>query len=350
MIIQNRQHLKKAKIISLTLFFLVNISSQIYARENGEFDDLKSVIGTQKSTIKVTHYTSKIGVIDGYFDPRSDTRGSLTASSEEPFLGRDPKGLARRAHEEGEDHANHVSSIIHHLVPDSRLRVISLNDEPSIKDESSYNARLIKAIDVAIKSKVDFINISLMIHPDNDENGKISKDLRKAFYKARDAGIGIIKSAGNKHEVIGSTPYTQSLAKLLYKMKGSMVLAVATTRSSNSHQILADYSNKAGVAYKYTVSAPGTDVLAYGASNKLVRMSGTSMAAPVVTGTAALLKETYPDLTATEILKSIRRSAQKVSLDQNGFLLEDYGRGFVNFSTALEEAEKIYRLKFSGRR
>ncbi len=349
MIIQKRQRLKRNKIIFFTLSLLVNISSQVYARENGEFDDSKSIICSQKPAIKVTHYTSKIGVIDLNFDPRSDTRGSLTQSAEEPFLEEDPGELAWRAHKEGKDHANHVSSIIYHIVPDLRLRMISLRDEPSIKDEPSYNVRLIKAIDGAIKSKVDFINISLKIHPDNDENGKISRNLRKAFYKARDAGIGIIKSAGNdgrEGEFLGSTAYTRSLVKLLHKMEDSMLMVVAT----NDEGKICDFSTRAGLGANYVVAALGNEVTACGAGNQLVKMSGTSMAAPVVTGTAALLKEAYPDLTASEILKSIRRSARQISFHQKNRLSEDYGCGIIDFPAALKEAKKIYRLKFSGRR
>ena len=348
MSIKTEQQLKTAKIIYFSLSLLINTSLQIQAKDIGELDldDVKRIIGVQKPAVGLMGYRTKIGIIDGYFDPKSDTESSLSKSTKRAFSKQAPQSVAFRAHAIGHDHANHVSSIIHQIAPKAKLRVIDMYDEPSVKDASGHNARLIAAINAAIKSKVDFINISQRISPDNDGDGKISKGLKKAFYKARNAGIGIIKSAGNDNELSGSTPYTKSLSKLLYEMKGSMVIVAATAYDADYQENIGHFSNKAGIAYKYTVSAPGTDILAYGASNKLVKMSGTSMASPVVTATASLLKEAYPALSAKNILNSIRRSARKVSFDQTAYLSEGkYGLGVVDFHGALMEAEKINKLK-----
>ena len=350
MFIRTQQQLKNAKIIYFTLALLINTSLQTQAKDTEELGDAKGIIGVQKSSEGLTGYNTKIGVVDGYFDPKSDTQNSLSKSTKRTFLGQDSQLVASKAHTRGlgDDHANHVSSIIHHIAPQAKLRVIDMYNEPSVRDASSHNARLIAAINAAIESKVDFINISQRISPDSDWEGKISNDLKKAFYKARDARIGIIKSAGNDNELIGSKPYTRSLAKLLYKMQGSMIIVTASTYDNDNQESLALFSNKAGMAYKYTVSAPGTNILAYGASNKLVKMSGTSMAAPIVTATASLLKEAYPDLSAKDILNSILRSARKISLDQTVYFSEGkYGRGVVDFGGALLKAEKISKSKSS---
>jgi hypothetical protein len=350
MFIRNQQQLKNAKIIYFTLSLLINASFQIQAMDIEGLDNTKKIIGIQKPALGLTGYQTKIGIIDNYFDPRSDTRDSLSKSTKRAFSGQDPQLVAFRAHasELGEDHANHVSSIIHRIASKARLRVIDMYNEPVVKDELGNNARLIAAIDAAIESKVDFINISQRVSPDDDWNGKISKDLKKAFYKARDAGIGIIKSSGNDNELIGFTPYTRSLAQLLNKMKGNMVLVSATAYTVEGYEELASFSNKAGIAYKYTVSAPGNDIVAYGASYRLIKMSGTSMAAPVVTATSSLLKEAYPNLSSRNILKSIRHSARKISLDQSVYFTDHmYGRGVIDFRSALIEAEKISKLSSS---
>src|SRR5262249_18529518 len=145
------------------------------------------------------------------------------------FAGEDPELVAQRAKSLGENHANYVSSIIHEIAKKARLRVIDIYDEPSVKDAGEYNDYLIAAVNAAIESDVDFINISIRIHPnDNGWNGKVSEELEKTFLNAARKGIGIIKSAGNDREIIGSTPYTKSLAELLDKMQGSMIMVVAT--------------------------------------------------------------------------------------------------------------------------
>lgn len=330
---------------------LLDTSLQLQAKHFTELSEVENIIGRKKPTIKSTGHNTKVGIIEGYFDPRSDTKNSLSKSTKSTFVGQNSQLVAFQAHAEdlGGNHANHVSSIIHQLAPEAQLRVIDMYHEASVRCFSSHDARLISAIDAAIASKVNFINISQRISPDTDQNGEISKEVKKALYRARDAGIGIIKSAGNDNEFIGSTPYTKSLAKLLYKMQGSMVLATATAYEDTQQENLAPFSNKAGIAHKYTVSVPGTKILAYGASHQLVKMSGTSMAAPVLTAAASLLKESYPELSTKDILRSIRYSARKINLNQTSYLSAGkYGCGVMNFHAAHRKAKKINKLRLGS--
>jgi len=59
------------------------------------------------------------------------------------------------------------------------------------------------------------------------------------------------------------------------------------------------------------VFAPGVDILSTVPGNQYERDSGTSMAAPVVSGLAALIMSYYPNLTATEVRKIIMASVSK---------------------------------------
>jgi subtilisin family serine protease len=61
------------------------------------------------------------------------------------------------------------------------------------------------------------------------------------------------------------------------------------------------------------VFAPGEDILSTVPGSKYERESGTSMAAPVVTGLSALLMAYYPDLSAADIRKIILASVTKLS-------------------------------------
>jgi subtilisin family serine protease len=60
------------------------------------------------------------------------------------------------------------------------------------------------------------------------------------------------------------------------------------------------------------VFAPGVDILSTVPDGKYERLSGTSMAAPVVTGLAALLMDYYPNLSASDIRKIILASVTKL--------------------------------------
>ena len=60
------------------------------------------------------------------------------------------------------------------------------------------------------------------------------------------------------------------------------------------------------------VFAPGVDILSTVPGNRYERMSGTSMAAPVVSGLAALIMDYYPNLSAADVKNIILASVTKV--------------------------------------
>ncbi len=64
--------------------------------------------------------------------------------------------------------------------------------------------------------------------------------------------------------------------------------------------------------------APGVDIYSTVPDNKYIKESGTSMAAPVTTGVAAMIREYFPDLKATEVkdilMKSVTTYKKKVSV------------------------------------
>ena len=155
--------------------------------------------------------------------------------------------------------------------------------------------------------------------------------MRNALLAAKEAGIGIIKSAGNDGEYVGQTAYTNSLYQLLIEMNGNMIMAVALDK--NETDLAWDFSNKAGKAHQYIVAAPGEDILAKGANNIEVNMSGTSMAAPYVTGLAAHIKQEY-NLSSQQVFNCILQSSK---ID-NPFQIRIFGRGKVDKVGAIQLA------------
>ena len=95
---------------------------------------------------------------------------------------------------------------------------------------------------------------------------------------------------------------------------------------------MARYSNKAGVSKDWYMVAPGTDVLSTSADGGFVEMSGTSMAAPMVTGAFALLAEKYPHLTNKQIREILFATAD--DLGEEG-VDEVYGHGLLNVGSAM---------------
>ena len=99
---------------------------------------------------------------------------------------------------------------------------------------------------------------------------------------------------------------------------------------------LAYYSNRCGVAAEYCLTAPGTDLyltaLESDENNSFyAQASGTSFAAPIVTGAIAILKGAFPYLSGAEITKLLfvtARDLGDVGVD------EVYGWGMLDLERA----------------
>ncbi|OJX10141.1 MAG: hypothetical protein BGO77_03235 [Caedibacter sp. 37-49] len=358
---------KRQKTVLMSLAALMLTSSLGLASRNLSEEDQIMLINAQHLHASVEGKNIKAGIIDGFFDPHSDTQAVLSHVTKDAYQGQNPRQVVYNAQNYGHDHANHVASSIHNMAPRTELRVIDVNNDPSVLHAGQGNARLIAALDEAIRAKLDFVNISLRIAPDRDWNGAISQDVKAAFLRARDAGVGIIKSAGNDQEFTGTSAYTLSLVELLEEMRGSMILAAATEYNSDGqHEKLASFSkgkmnfqtgktkldrhgnliltrgsNLAGLAHDYTITTPGKKNYAYGAGNVRMIMSGTSMAAPIATGAACLIKSAHPRLSSKDVLDYILRSARTKSFQGNLDLpVGKYGRGILDVNQALTMIKK----------
>jgi cell wall-associated protease len=99
------------------------------------------------------------------------------------------------------------------------------------------------------------------------------------------------------------------------------------------------------------VFAPGVDILSTVPGNRYERDSGTSMAAPVVSGLAALIMDYYPSLTAADvkriIMASVTRPADQTVIQPGTdgqrvqFTSLSISGGIVNAYNALKMAEDV---------
>lgn len=130
-----------------------------------------------------------------------------------------------------------------------------------------------EAFNYAIKRKVDIINCSFT----TDKYDKVVEGL---INDARKLGIIVVAAAGNAHD-----------DKLYYPAAYDGVIAVGATDQEDH---IASYSNFGSYV---DVMAPGVNIYSTVASNDqgYGYMSGTSMAAPIVSGLIGLILSSEPD-------------------------------------------------------
>ena len=158
-----------------------------------------------------------------------------------------------------------------------------------------------------------------------------------AFADAQAAGTLFVFAAGNSGNsevsIDGGLPYHAP----------ELVDAWLVVVASDENGVETGFTNRCGVAAAFCVTAPGNQVLAADAGTTgYVSLSGTSMAAPFVSGLAAALMEKFPNLTPKQIATRIKTTASLAPL--TGF----FGETLANNGTAAMEAIFGHGLVDSG--
>lgn len=144
------------------------------------------------------------------------------------------------------------------------------------------------------------------------------EEVDEAFEYAAKKGVIFFHSAGNDslNNDGGLTAFPNS-----YKRAGSGVLKVNTipnwvevgaSTKDNNHRIAASFSNYGQESV--TLFSPGQRIYATTPENTYAALSGTSMAAPVASGVAAVIMGTYPSLSSEAVLDILKESVSKASI------------------------------------
>ncbi|MCM2283042.1 MAG: S8 family serine peptidase [Bdellovibrionaceae bacterium] len=163
------------------------------------------------------------------------------------------------------------------------------------------------------------------------------------FYRAisawEAAGILPIFSAGN------SGPGDETITK---PHEHPSVVAVAATDEAGK---VTGFSSRGPARFrgelvqKPDISAPGKDVVSSIPGGRLEAMSGTSMAAPHVTGVTALLMQANPKITPAQMREILIKSSKFVDLEGSTIPEQKwnkaYGLGRMNAQAAVKMALKI---------
>lgn len=280
--------------------------------------------------------TTGQGVLVGVIDSGVDATSAEFAGRISPLSG-DFSG-SRGIQDEG-GHGTAVASVLLGARNDTGIHGVAFNatllalrtDTPGScagasggNDSCSHNDNNIAlGLDAAVSARATVVNISLGGSPPNTR-------LRASIDRATAAGIIIVMSGGNE----GVTdPMNSVNPDLLSQVandpiaRGLVVIAGAT----DSTGALAAFSNRAGNSAVNYIAALGSRVRSIDHNGTSYFYSGTSFAAPVVSGAIALIAQAFPTLTPAQIVALLYRSA-----DDRGAVGVDavYGNGELNIARA----------------
>jgi len=251
----------------------------------------------------------KVGVIDTGIDlSHPDLKANIKEGYNAIYPWKSPN--------DDNGHGTHVAGIIAAL--NNSIGVVGVGpkiDLYAIKvlnaSGSGYLSDVIEGLDWAVKNGMQVVNMSL----GTDQDVQTFHDAIKNAYNA---GVTIVAAAGNSG---GAVTYPAAYPE---------VIAVSATDENNQ---IASWSSRGP---EVDLAAPGVNIYSTYKGSTYKTLSGTSMAAPHVTGAAALIIDKGKCGTCTP--DKVRQRLQQTATDLGDPGTDNlYGAGLVNVYKALTE-------------
>jgi subtilisin family serine protease len=194
------------------------------------------------------------------------------------------------------------------IAPDCAFMPVQVANKQGLMTSTS----ILDGVLYALYQGADVINISLGLKFTGGIPENVQRDLENNYFKEEERlwnkimeiskkhNAIIIIAAGNENVLAGISPMNRPK---------NFVIVSAVDKNSREYQ-KAGFSNYGDYS---TVSAPGVGIYSSFSNNDYRVMDGTSMAAPIVTGTIALMKSLKGDLTAEQIICVLQSTGNNVN-------------------------------------
>jgi serine protease AprX len=211
-------------------------------------------------------------------------------------------------------------------------------------DGTSSLSKVLGAMDWVIghRDSIDVANLSLSHERPNEAYG--ADPLTDAVQQVREAGVSIVVSSGNEAGTVGDPGFTPQA--LTVGAADLDTKSVASFSGSDSVKGVQKPDVVANGVHVMGILPPGSVLASSGStahlSNGLYRGSGTSQAAAVTSGVAALFLAAHPGASPAQVKGSIRCAAKdikKTSAD---------GAGLLNATTKVCADDQGQALNGSG--
>ena len=216
--------------------------------------------------------------------------------------------------------ARRNNALSHGVAFGARLLVVRADAPGSCPGACAFDhVHVAAATDHAINRGARVINYSI------GGTGSVDGALGDALGRAVDAGRIVVIAAGNE----GGTDPTFPAIFAGTPEARSRAIAVGALDVDGE---LASFSNRAGSARDFFLVAPGVQILAPELDGDATLVSGTSFAAPHVSGAAALVLDAAPFLGVDQVVELLLETATDLGAPGTDAI---YGRGLLNLEAAL---------------
>jgi subtilisin family serine protease len=161
---------------------------------------------------------------------------------------------------------------------------------------NSTPEELSKAIIETVNSGARIINLSLGL---SGNSLIVYHELEEAYNYARRKGVIIVAAAGNQ----GNIGYAALL-------NNKWIIPVAACDENGRLSTISNFGPSIAIR---GLMAPGVDITSTSPGEKYTKLSGTSFAAPFVTGAIALLWSIFPKAAASQVIQCLRSSLNRPS-------------------------------------
>lgn len=201
------------------------------------------------------------------------------------------------------EHGTHVGGIVaalrgNGLGGDGVADNVKLMSLRAVPDGDEFDKDIALAIRYAVDNGAKVINASF---------GKSYSSLPEAVYEAimyaQENDVLFVHAAGNSSLDLALHPNFPAVKYDFQEKPFTHLLTIGASTRVHDEQLAARFSNYGKC--EVDIFAPGFEIYNAFPENKYKAIAGTSMAAPMVTGTAALLKGYFPSLTMAEVRQII---------------------------------------------
>jgi cell wall-associated protease len=208
----------------------------------------------------------------------------------------------------GASHGTHVAGIIaaarkNNIGMDGIADNVKIMAVRCVPNGDERDKDIANAIRYAVDNGAQILNMSF-----GKKYSPYKKAVDEAVKYAESKGVFIIHAAGNSSEDIDQIVH-YPCKKLLNGKNAPNFIDVGALSWKKNDEIVAPFSNYG--EKNVDLFAPGVDIYSTIPENQYASYSGTSMAAPVVAGVAAVLKSYFPQLTPKQLKKILIKSSVK---------------------------------------